>query len=1708
MRNNRLIATILSITMVALMTIAAIPILGAIFGIDGKGIISNAAAEAVTVGTYNGSNVTAVTNKGFVVSSYDLSKMSDETTTETIRAAVKFTNPIMDDSYHTIDFDLAVENNRPSDGVFSASIGSFAPPSKTVTFTITYDPRDVSAGTYTVDLKIMLDHPVVANGGALQCEGNTISVPLSVTFTGNNPFFDPAVTTISAEPGNGQNVISWKTVENCDEYAVFRREGKDAKATTPELGEYTYLAAVRTAPDRYTGEDQFTNPIFVDHYALNGTTYSYIVLSGASTDPFHGNPSKSVSAAPRSARRAVPAAPYGISGYSNDGETGIDWLWDAKGGQKDPETDETDNSSGEGYIHHFNVYRNGRLFKQVQQNAAEEREAYGSTYYRWETGVSFVSDNADATFMVTAVDVDGNESVAGEMLVLSPSSDSDLYIRSHEAWCYEEDNKKGLYIELDCSGIERFDIWRKPAASADSSYAKVTLSESDYESGIDYGVEFGKVYTYKAIGHARDGRVTDPYIFTVAADSSDDSYYYVPGGRPLSMRLRTYDGENATIDFACDGEGTYKLYRDGSVIKTWTDVAVNQEVVYTDELTADGNYEYYLTWTSKAYPSLTVKSNTIVFARDTSDVDPDELETVPAAPRLTGRVSGNTVTMSWTAGSGGGPVNGYIIYRTDNGVANTHMWHNTWIHPLQDQAPNGRYISRPSDKTVYDMSIAWKESDYAHVSGSNDFESPHKLWVVAYNDLGMSEPSNILIYNDDNGEPPANVYSENPGAPENVSAWCDVEDREGTLSYLSNKLMISWATPSTGGTVAEYHYVIRGSNGSELAGDKVPGDYSDNTLSFIIGSSDIEPGVEYTITISAVNDKGSASAAPIKITPVSTLAFKAEPKDNTSAKLNWTDLKNDNTTVSEYQIWRRANLSKWEKVKTIDGSATKTCTDTGLEPGTTYEYYVVALDSNGVSHKSVTRDVKTTSRTEVTEAPSNFSARNVKGDVILSWTPPASGGRPVYYVLQYQTLDKDPSNEYDWSSVELKDEYYGNESTTGAFGNSTGAAIMSWQYDDSLPSSRYSDFRNLRGQVLRLRIRPYGYNSGLGPASNITEFTWPDESSIILDSAAPAPIDPEVIPGDGKVTIRWTHKTGANEASFYQLLRTWGGNNRVVFTIPVEAGKTSYEFVDDDTDIENGREYTYELRPCSSYLSHDSYGNKYWYSNLCYMHQVTVVPNGQTTDQKIADNVEALYDSLIDSKPDPLTEEYCMQVRELENNYDSLTKYQKNLLRSEKCAQIEALIAEVDAFMNNEVYGDDPAVAAVKAEIAAIDPEAAVDEAYENQVNTARANYEALPTGAKSLVDNLSRLTAAEAHIKQVKRDIVDQAKADALSAKLEAIDVEAIQAMTADTLTDETEGMIADLRWEYDSLTKAQKAKVSAEGLQKLEDAEAAINDILGIDHVHDMKVIAAVEATCKDKGSIQYYKCKKCGKAFMDESGETEITDMSSVETPADPSKHRWSEWAVEEEPTCTETGTSKRTCEVCGETETRTDKALGHDYQQVEDDADYVEPGCGTAGQRTMRCTRCGDTMIEEIPATGNHTWDGGLVTKQPAIGVNGVRTYTCTVCGAKRNENIAALRQTEIVDLPAVKISKPKAAKKKVTVKWKKVSKKNLKKIQGIEIRVTGPGYNKTFTAGKKKTSKKIKGLASKTKYTVSVRAYKWVGKVKHVSAWKSKTVKVK
>ena len=55
------------------------------------------------------------------------------------------------------------------------------------------------------------------------------------------------------------------------------------------------------------------------------------------------------------------------------------------------------------------------------------------------------------------------------------------------------------------------------------------------------------------------------------------------------------------------------------------------------------------------------------------------------------------------------------------------------------------------------------------------------------------------------------------------------------------------------------------------------------------------------------------------------------------------------------------------------------------------------------------------------------------------------------------------------------------------------------------------------------------------------------------------------------------------------------------------------------------------------------------------------------------------------------------------------------------------------------------------------------------------------------------------------------------------------------------------------------------------------------------------------------------------------------------------------------------------------------------------------CDINGVRNRKCSKCGDTQQEVIPAVG-HTWDEGKLTTVPTTCSDmGVRTHTCTVCG---------------------------------------------------------------------------------------------------------------
>ena len=69
--------------------------------------------------------------------------------------------------------------------------------------------------------------------------------------------------------------------------------------------------------------------------------------------------------------------------------------------------------------------------------------------------------------------------------------------------------------------------------------------------------------------------------------------------------------------------------------------------------------------------------------------------------------------------------------------------------------------------------------------------------------------------------------------------------------------------------------------------------------------------------------------------------------------------------------------------------------------------------------------------------------------------------------------------------------------------------------------------------------------------------------------------------------------------------------------------------------------------------------------------------------------------------------------------------------------------------------------------------------------------------------------------------------------------------------------------------------------------------------------------------------------------------------------------------------------------------------------------VPATCGKAGRVDTICDNCGEvTATKEIPATGEHTWDGGTVTTAPTETTPGVRTFTCRGCDQTRTEAIPA------------------------------------------------------------------------------------------------------
>ena len=106
----------------------------------------------------------------------------------------------------------------------------------------------------------------------------------------------------------------------------------------------------------------------------------------------------------------------------------------------------------------------------------------------------------------------------------------------------------------------------------------------------------------------------------------------------------------------------------------------------------------------------------------------------------------------------------------------------------------------------------------------------------------------------------------------------------------------------------------------------------------------------------------------------------------------------------------------------------------------------------------------------------------------------------------------------------------------------------------------------------------------------------------------------------------------------------------------------------------------------------------------------------------------------------------------------------------------------------------------------------------------------------------------------------------------------------------------------------------------------------------------------------------------------------------------------------PTCTEDGLRITVCTVCGEELERVVLTkLGHDFsiEIARESAACVD------GYVIHKCSRCEATTRTVLPATGEHVWNGGVITLPPTSSNKGIKTFTCTRCGVTRTEDIPVL-----------------------------------------------------------------------------------------------------
>ena len=183
-----------------------------------------------------------------------------------------------------------------------------------------------------------------------------------------------------------------------------------------------------------------------------------------------------------------------------------------------------------------------------------------------------------------------------------------------------------------------------------------------------------------------------------------------------------------------------------------------------------------------------------------------------------------------------------------------------------------------------------------------------------------------------------------------------------------------------------------------------------------------------------------------------------------------------------------------------------------------------------------------------------------------------------------------------------------------------------------------------------------------------------------------------------------------------------------------------------------------------------------------------------------------------------------------------------------------------------------------------------------------------------------------------------------------------------------------------------------------------------------HSLEARAAVPATCGASGMAAHYYCSQCHKYFADEGASEELT-LAEVAIPA--TGHSYGAWEQTLAPSCTAEGSEKRVCSVCGDEETRSVEALGHDMQFTAENAATCEAAGNVAYYHCNRCNlnftdEKGSTAIDNVTiAKPDHNMTHHAAVPVTCTEGGNIEYWSCSICNKNYLDEKGAAEAGEVV-----------------------------------------------------------------------------------------------